>query len=183
MYTRSEEQFDAIRPRFYNQPKDTIGVMIIAKVLLTTTIDKLGHVGEVVSVAPGYARNYLFPRGFAVEPTDHNVARFAKERAVHEAELRKREERAAALKAKLADQLFVFTRKAHDDSRLYGSVRPEDIAVAVESVCGEAIEVSRIRLAAPIETLGPHTATISLYKDISVEVRIRVDEEAAKKEE
>lgn len=157
--------------------------MIIAKVLLTTTIEKLGHVGEVVNVSPGYARNYLLPRGFAVEPSEHNVARFAKERAVHEAELRKREERAQALKNKLADQTFVFVRKAHGDSRLYGSVRPEDIASEIEALCGEHVDVSRIRLTGPIETLGPHTATVSLYKDIAVDVRVRVDEEAAKKEE
>lgn len=157
-------------------------VMTIAKVLLTTTIEKLGHVGEVVTVADGYARNYLFPRGLAIEPTSHNAARFAKEKAAHEAELRKREEKARALRDKLADQTLVFVRKAHGDSRLYGSVRPEDIATQIASICGEAIEPSRIHIATAIETLGPHAVTVSLYKDISVEVRVRVDEEAPKKE-
>jgi large subunit ribosomal protein L9 len=157
--------------------------MTIAKVLLTETIDKLGHVGEVVTVAEGYARNYLFPRGLAIEPTDHNVARFAKEKAVHDAELLKREEKARALREKLADQTLVFVRKAHGDRRLYGSVRAEDIATQAASACGEVIESSRIHMEAAIETLGPHTVTISLYKDITVDVRVRVDEEAPQKEE
>jgi large subunit ribosomal protein L9 len=157
--------------------------MIIAKVLLTKTIDKLGHVGEVVNVAEGYARNYLFPRGFAMEPTDHNVSRFAKEKAIHDAELLKREEKARALRDKLVDQTLIFVRKAHGDQRLYGSVRAEEIAAQAASVCGEAIESSRIHMPAAIDTLGPHTVTIALYKDISVEVRVRVDEEAPQKEE
>ncbi len=157
--------------------------MTIAKVLLTTTIDKLGHVGEVVNVAEGYARNYLFPRGLALEPSEHNAARFAKEKAVHDAEMLKREEKARALRDRLADQTFVFVRKAHGDRRLYGSVRAEDIAAQVAAVCGEEIEPSRIHMAAGIDTLGPHAVTIALYKDISVDVRVRVDEEAAAKEE
>jgi large subunit ribosomal protein L9 len=157
--------------------------MTIAKVLLTKTIDKLGHVGEVVNVAEGYARNYLFPRGLAMEPTDHNVSRFAKEKAVHDAELLKREEKARALRDKLADQTLVFVRKAHGDRRLYGSVRAEDIAAQATALCGEDIEPSRVHVPAAIDTLGPHTVTIALYKDISVELRVRVDEEAPQKEE
>ncbi len=176
-------QFDAVAAHIYNLAANKTGVMTIAKVLLTTTIDKLGHVGEVVNVAEGFARNYLFPRGLAIAPTDHNVARFAKEKAVHDAELQKREEKARALRDKLADQTLVFVRKAHGDQRLYGSVRPEDIATQIASVCGEAIEASRIHAEGTIDTLGPHTVTVSLYKDISVDVRVRVDEEAPQKEE
>jgi ribosomal protein L9 len=111
------------------------GVIPIAKVLLTTTVERLGHVGEIVNVADGYARNYLLPRGLAVAPTEHNAARFAKEKAAHESELLQREEKARVLRDKLADQ-----------------------------------------------TLGPHAVTINLYKDVSVEVRIQVDEEGSKEE-
>ena len=149
---------------------------------MTTTLENVGHVGEVVNVADGFARNYLLPRGYAVEPTEHNVARYAKEKEAHEAELLKREEKARLLRDKLADQTLVFVRKAHDDDRLYGSVRTEDITTQVEEILGEHIEASRVQLERPIETLGPHAVTINLYKDISVEVRIRVDEEGEKEE-
>lgn len=157
-------------------------MIIIARVLLTASVDKVGHVGEVVNVASGFARNYLFPRGLAVEPSDHNIARFSKERAAHEAELVQRAEKARQLKAKLADQTLVFTRKAHGDGHLYGSVRSEDIAARIEEILGEPIEASRIRMEGAIETLGPHAVTVSLYKDIAVDVRVRVDEEGKKEE-
>ena len=157
-------------------------MITIAKVLLTTTVERLGHVGEVVNVADGFARNYLLPRGLAVPPTEHNIARFAKERAVHETELLQREEKARYLRDRLADETLHFERKAHDDDRLYGSVRVEDIKGQIEELLGESIETSRVQLEHAIEMLGPHAVTINLYKDISVEVRIQVDEEGAKEE-
>jgi large subunit ribosomal protein L9 len=158
-------------------------VIAIARVLLASNVDNLGHVGEIVDVADGYARNFLLPKGLAVEATEHNVARFAKERAAHEAELLEREERARMLRDKLADQTLVFERKAHDDDRLYGSVRAEDIVVQIEERLGEHIEMSRVQLEHPIEELGPHSVTINLYKDIAVEVRLQVNEEGATVEE
>lgn len=154
----------------------------IAQVLLTTTVERLGHVGEIVDVADGYARNYLLPRGLAVPPTEHNVARFAKQKAAHESELLQREEKARALRDRLADQTLHFERKAHDDDRLYGSVRAEDVTRQIEELLGEDVEASRVQLEHPIETLGPHAVTINLYKDVSVEVRIQIDEEGAKEE-
>lgn len=170
--------FDGPSWGLYNSEKTReIGVRVIAKVLLTTTIERLGHVGEVVDVAEGYARNYLLPKGIAIEPTEHNIARFAKEKAAHEAELLKREEKAQLLRDKLADQTLVYVRKSHDDDRLYGSVRAEDIAATIEETFGDHIETSRIQMERPIETLGPHGVSINLYKDITVEIRIRVDAE------
>jgi len=156
--------------------------MAIAKVLLTQTVENVGHVGEVVDVANGFARNYLVPRGLAVEPTEHNVARFAKAKAAHEAELLKREEKAKLLGNKLADLILTFERKAHDDDRLYGSVRAEDIASAIEERVGEHIESSRVQMERPIETLGSHVVTINLYKGITADVRVQVDEENASSE-
>ncbi len=149
---------------------------------MTTTVENVGHVGEVVDVADGFARNYLLPRGLAVAPTEHNLSRYAKERAAHEADLLAREEKARLLRGKLADQTLVFVRKAHDDDRLYGSVRVDDVTKQIEELLGEHIETSRVQLERPIETLGPHSVTITLYKDISVSVRVRVDEEGAKGE-
>jgi len=156
--------------------------MIIAKVLLTKTIESLGSVGEVVIVADGYARNYLFPKRLAAAPTEHNIARYAKERAAHAAAIEEREEKARRLRDVLANRTLVFVRKAHDDDRLYGSVRAEDIVSQIEEEIGEHIEVSRLQMEHSIETLGPHAVTIGLYKDITVEVRVRVDGEASPKE-
>ena len=155
----------------------------IIKVLLTTTIDSLGHVGEVVEVADGYARNFLLPKRYAVTPNEHNIARFAKERESHMAEIEEREERAKRLRDALADRVLVFSRKAHNNKKLYGSVRAEDIVTQIEKDLGEHVESGRIQLEEAIDTLGEHAVTINLYKDINVELRIRVDEEGATKEE
>lgn len=155
----------------------------IIKVLLTTTIDSLGHVGEVVEVADGYARNYLFPKQYGVIPSKHNIARYAKAKEAHLSEIAEREEKAMQIRDALADRILTFTRKAHDNKKLYGSVRAEDITSQIEQEIGEHIEHSRVQLDEPIETLGEHAITINLYKDINVEVRVRVDEEGATKEE
>ncbi len=163
--------------------RDTRGVVSIVKVLLTTTIDSLGHVGEVVDVADGYARNYLFPKHYGVIPSEHNIARYAKAREDHLADIGEREEKATRMRDSLADRILVFSRKAHDNKKLYGSVRAEDITSQIEQDLGERIENSRVQLEEPIETLGEHAVTINLYKDINVEVRVRVDEEGVTKEE
>jgi large subunit ribosomal protein L9 len=159
------------------------GVVNIIKVLLTKTIDSLGSVGEVVEVADGYARNFLIPKRYAITPNEHNIARYAKEREAHLAEIEQREERAIRLRDTLADRVLVFARKAHDDKKLYGSVRSEDIVSQIEEDLGEHIESGRVQMEETIDTLGEHAVTINLYKDINVELRIRVDEEGAAKEE
>ena len=153
------------------------------KVVLTETLDALGHVGEVVDVADGYARNYLFPRGLALEPTAHNITRYAKQKAEHEAMLEEREAQAKHLRDVLADRTLTFVRKAHDDNKLYGSVRAEDISAQIEEEIGRAVEPGRIHLEQPIETTGPHSVTVGLYRDITVELRIRVEAEGAEAEE
>ncbi len=151
------------------------------KVLLTTTIDSLGRVGEVVDVAEGFARNYLFPRRLAVEPTPHNVARFSQRKAVQqaeaEAEAEERRTHAIKLRDALADLTLVFVRKAHDDDRLYGSVRADEIVARVAEELGERLDPARLALERPIDTLGPHTVTVTLHKDVTAELRIRVDKE------
>jgi len=151
--------------------------MEIPKVLLTKTIDSLGHVGEVVDVAEGYARNYLFPRRLAVEPTPHNVSRYARQKAAEEAEHEERRARALKVRDALSNQTFVFVRKAHDDDRLYGSVRAEELVARVGEAAGEAIDPSRLVLDRPIDTLGPHVVPLHLHKDVVIELRVRVDKE------
>ena len=149
------------------------------KVLLTTTIDSLGRVGEVVDVAEGFARNYLFPRRLAVEPTPHNVARFSQRKAVQQAEAEAEERRTHAIKLRdaLADLTLVFVRKAHDDDRLYGSVRADEIVARVAEELGERLDPARLALERPIDTLGPHSVTVTLHKDVTAELRVRVDKE------
>lgn len=149
------------------------------KVLLAKPVDKLGETGEIVEVARGYARNYLFPQKFAVEPTAHNVKRLEKPKLEREAELRNREEQAQALKQQLDGMTFAFQRTAQEGGKLYGSVRLEDIVSAIEKKTGHQLERDRVKLAGPIESLGQFTVPVTLYKEITTEIKVVVEEDNA----
>ena len=147
------------------------------QVLLTQTVEKLGQPGDVVNVAPGYARNYLLPKGLAVEPTPHNVQRIQKTREKRVTEMKEREEQAKALKQKLDGTVLTFYRKSHD-KKIYSSVRPEEIASQLSEQFRAEIEKGRVRIESPIEALGRHPVKIELYKDITAEIRVEVVEES-----
>jgi large subunit ribosomal protein L9 len=123
------------------------------EVLLTQSVEKLGEPGDIVKVAEGYARNYLFPRKLAVLPTPHNIAQYKKIRERRELELKAREEWARAAQAKLEGFALTFLRKAHD-GKLYSSVRREEIAQQIFEKLGIEIPKDKIELDAPIESLG-----------------------------
>ena len=148
------------------------------KVLLAQPVEKLGETGEVVDVASGYARNYLFPKKLALEPTPHNIRQLEKAKVARQGELRQREDQAEAIKRQLEGMTFTFQRTAQAEGKLYGSVRPEDIASAIQEQTGHRIERDRIRLEAAIDTLGKFSVTINLYKDISSKIKVLVEDAA-----
>lgn len=147
------------------------------QVLLTQAVEKLGEPGDVVNVAPGYARNYLLPKGLAVEPTPYNIQRFKAAREKRLLEMKERDEQARTLKKQLDGAVLTFARKAHD-KKIYSSVRPEEIAAQLSAQFKTEIEKSRVRIETPIETLGRHPVKIELYKDITAEICVEVVEEA-----
>lgn len=148
------------------------------EVLLTQSVAQLGEPGEIVKVADGYARNYLFPRKLAVLPTPHHVNQLQKVRERRALELKQREDWARTARAKLDGLSLTFQRKAHDN-KLYSSVRREEIAEAILNKLGIDLQKSKIELATPIETLGVHPLKISLYKDIAASIRVHVEEETS----
>ncbi|MCS6903155.1 MAG: 50S ribosomal protein L9 [Candidatus Bipolaricaulota bacterium] len=148
------------------------------EVLLTESVEKLGEPGDIVKVADGYARNYLFPRKLAVLPTPHTINQFKRVRERRLAELQQREAWAREAQTKLDGFTLVFKRRAHD-GKLYSSVRREEIAEEILQKLNIEIEKNKIVLEAPIETLGTHTVTVNLYKEITASVRVLVEEEAA----
>lgn len=148
------------------------------EVLLTRTVDKLGEPGDRVHVAPGYARNFLLPKGLAVEPTPHNVERYRRVREERMKELQERHERAGELRETLSGAVLSFTRKVNEEGRLYSSVRPEDIGQRLSEEFEVDIEWRRIELHTPIEKPGSYSATVNLYMDITAEVGIEVHAES-----
>lgn len=146
------------------------------RVVLREDIDKLGRRGEVRDVAPGYARNFLLPKGKALPATDGNMKRVEQERrryAVHQA---KEKEEAAAVGRRLAGVSCTIVRKVGENDHLYGSVTASDIAEYLEKE-GIAIDKRRILLEEPIKALGIYTIPVKLHAEVQGEVRVWVVKE------
>ena len=151
------------------------------EVILLERVSKLGHMGEVVKVKDGYARNFLLRQGKALRATDANKAKFERERAALEA--RNAERRAAAgdeAKA-LEGKSFILIRQAGESGQLYGSVSPRDIVEAAAAV-GVKVDRGHVQLTAPIKTIGLHQVSVSPHPEVEVLVTVNIarsPEEAA----
>jgi len=146
------------------------------KVILKQDVDKLGKAGEVVNVADGYGRNYLVPKGFAVEATPGNIKTMEAERLAR-ARRDQREKEAATLLAREIVKLTVTIRKrAGEEGSLYGSVTAMDIA---EFLTNHKIEIDKrkIQLEEPIKTIGEYEVPIRLHREVTVPIKVVVEPE------
>ena len=143
------------------------------QVILLKEMENLGDVGEVVDVKPGYARNYLVPRGFAIPATKANLARIEEEREHLVAAAAREIEKATALATDIEGQALNFPVRAGEDGRLFGSVSPSDIA---DALAEKGIEVDRrnVQLAEPIKQLGTYKVPIRLSAEVQPEVTVWV---------
>ena len=144
------------------------------KVILASDIDNLGQRGDVVTVADGYARNYLVPKGLAL-PTSKGSLRQAEHmrRSREEAE-RKRKQHAVARVSILGSQPVYISARAGEGGRLFGSVTRSDVARAVEEQLGESIDRHNVRLDDPIRVLGTHAVEIHLHEEVNALVNVEV---------
>ncbi len=138
-------------------------------VILLERIEKLGQMGDIVTVKPGFARNYLLPQGKALRATDDNKAQFEGQRAQLEADNLKRKQEAEAVADKIKDISVVLIRQAGDAGQLYGSVSARDIAEAV-TAAGATIKRSQVILASPIKTIGLHDIRVELHGEVIITV-------------
>ncbi|AZU03349.1 50S ribosomal protein L9 [Glycocaulis alkaliphilus] len=143
------------------------------KVVLLERVEKLGTIGDVVSVRPGFARNFLLPQQKALRATEANMARFERERELLE---KRNAERAAAARTEgehLDGASFVLIRQASESGQLYGSVASRDIAEAASS---DSLTVTRamVDLNTPIKTLGVHSVRVVLHPEVTVDITINV---------
>lgn len=143
------------------------------EVILREDIKTLGKAGEMVRVKPGYARNYLLPKGLAYEATEGNKKRIAAEskaRGVkHEAE----KTEAAAMARTLGSVSLTIPGKAGEGDRLFGSITASDIADALAKQ-GHKIDKRKIDLDHPIKSLGQHTVAIRLHPEVQAEIHVSV---------
>ncbi len=143
------------------------------EVILLERIEKLGQMGDVVNVKPGYARNYLLPKRKALRATKENVAGFERERVQLEGVNLDLRRDAEAVAAKIEDLMCVLLRQASDSAQLYGSVTAGDIADAITEA-GTTIRRTQVRLDRPIKTLGIHRVRIALHPEVIVAVGFNV---------
>jgi large subunit ribosomal protein L9 len=144
------------------------------KIVLKGAVAKLGEAGDVVTVAGGFARNYLIPQGLAVPATKGNVRHAATWRDSRTSRDAREHRSAEELKAKLEAQLLVVQAQAGPDGRLFGSVTPAQIVEAIASAVGAEIDRHRIEVAEPIRHLGMHEVVIPIHGEVSALVRVEV---------
>ncbi len=146
------------------------------KIILKSAVASLGTVGDTVTVAGGYARNFLIPKGFAVQATKGNLKQFEAEK---ESLLKKAEEvkgGADTLKGTLEGLTLEFTRKAGEEDKLFGSVTSMDIAAALKEK-GHEIDKRNILLDEPLKSLGETGVEVKLHPEIIATVKAVISKE------
>jgi large subunit ribosomal protein L9 len=143
------------------------------EVILMQRVEKLGQMGELVKVRPGYARNFLLPKGKAIRASKDNLARFETERAQLEAQNLKRREEAERVAERVAGLAVVIIRQAGEGGGLYGSVSARDIADACKE-SGLTVNRSQVLLEQPIKMLGLTQVRVELHPEVHVPVTVNV---------
>jgi large subunit ribosomal protein L9 len=146
----------------------------MSKLILTHEVSGLGSAGDIVEVKNGYARNYLIPQGFAISWSRGGEKQVEQIRTARAAREHATIEEAQDLKAKLQATKVRLTVKAGAEGRLFGSVKPADIAAAVEAAGIGAVDKRKIELSAPIKSVGEHEATVKLRDDINATITLQV---------
>ena len=142
-------------------------------VILLQRIEKLGQMGELVKVKPGYARNYLLPQKKALRASKENLAHFEQQRAQLEAQNIRRREEAERVAERVGGLTVVVIRQAGESGSLYGSVSGRDIADA-STAAGLTIDRQQVILEHPIKTLGLSKVRVSLHPEVSIPVTVNV---------
>ncbi len=151
------------------------------QVILMERIEKLGQMGEVVTVKPGYARNYLLPQGKARRATKENFALFEQQRVQLEAENLERREEAEKIGAKIDGLTVTLIRQAGESGQLYGSVNARNLAEAVTEA-GFTITHDQVSRDHAIKTLGLHPVKIRLHPEVSATITANVARSEAEAE-
>ena len=143
------------------------------KMILMRDLRHTGQRGEVVDVKPGFARNYLLPRGLALEATPGNLKYFQQQRKKIDARHDKERDEAAQIAAQLAELRVEIAKRVGETETLYGSVTATEIAEALARK-GAEVDRRRIDLEGGIKTLGEHPVRIHLHPEVVAEVIVRV---------
>jgi len=143
------------------------------KLILREDVPSLGDAGDVVSVRPGFARNYLLPQGKAIHATDANVSELEHHKRVVTERVTRERRAFEAQRDRLQAQRLEFTAQAGEEGKLFGSVTASQIA---EELAAKGMEIDRrkIQLEEPIREVGEHTVSIRLHREIVANVKVKV---------
>ncbi len=144
--------------------------------ILREDVAKLGRRGDVIKVAEGYGRNYLLPRGLAMQVNEANKAMIAKERKAHEQRVAKEKAEFQAVADRIATLRYIAPRKVGENDVLYGSVTSGDIG---DFLKGKGVEIDKrkVQLDEPIKKLGEHEVQIKLHPEVAATLRVLVTKE------
>ena len=142
-------------------------------VILREDVDKLGHRGQVVHVAAGYARNFLLPKRLAVAATEANKKIVEQERQAHLRKEAKLKTEAEDLGKLMSGVTVTIAQKAGENDQLFGSVTAKDVADALEKK-NFTIDRRKIQLDEPIKQLGDHKVNVRLHRDVAAEITVQV---------
>ena len=143
------------------------------RVILKSEVANLGDAGDIVTVKPGYGRNFLIPRGLAIPATEGSIHQVEHQKRVADAIRRKNLAQAKELQARLEGTAISIRRETGEDDRLFGAVTNRDVA---EALSAEGIEVDRraIQIDEPIKNIGLFTVPVRLHRDVTASVRVYV---------
>lgn len=151
------------------------------QVILLQRIEKLGQMGQVVNVKPGYARNFLLPKKKALRATKDNLSYFETKRAEYEATNLKHKAEAQTVAGKMENTMITLIRQASEVGQLYGSVRAADISQALGEA-GFHVNKGQVQIDVPIKHLGMHQVRLMLHPEVSINIDVNIaqsEEEAA----
>jgi len=146
------------------------------QVILTENITSLGEIGHVVNVAPGYARNYLLPKGLAMEALGKNIREIEHKKRILAQKREKVRQEMLSLAEKLNQVRIVMRRKVSEENKLYGSVSAVDVAASLEGL-GFDLQRKSIQLDPPLKQLGEYTVSIRVAPQITATVALVIEQE------
>lgn len=149
------------------------------KVILQADIKNLGKKGDVVEVSEGYGRNYLLPRGLAVEASSGNLRHAAQQKQKESAKAERELKEAQKIGEKIKDQQLKVGAKVGEGGRLFGSVTPQEIADQLRRQFAAEIDKRKIDIKEPIKSLGTHPVVVKVHPKVHVTVLVNVVDEQA----
>lgn len=147
------------------------------QIILQEDVEKLGHRGDVVTVKPGYARNFLLPRKLGIEATTGNMKALERIRAALARKTATELDAAQKQAALLTGVALKFTRKTGENDQMFGSVTSADIADALDAQ-GFKIDKRQVQLAEAIKVVGERDVTVKVFRDVTASIKVAVDKEA-----